>query len=220
MKVLFLLRYDDRYLLPRRSATPILADDHDGVLAGLQWFRKIPKIAIETNVSHGLAIDDQCRAWFGAAGNFRQPSMQLRAGNFKRHLLRFSLCEEREFIRLTWRTCLLLGVRRDHVPEIISRIEAANVRARAGNLHVANQFGEHRCRANAKVVRNGVGFGFPFKVNARGLWIFRDDWREIFGLKKFRRRKHVGFLNRSAASNRRTLVRIKFAALRDRKSVV
>jgi len=30
----FLLRHDDRNLLPRRSATPILADDHDCVLAG------------------------------------------------------------------------------------------------------------------------------------------------------------------------------------------
>ncbi len=48
-------------------------------------------------------------------------------------------------------------------------------------------------------------------MNARCFRVFRHDGRKIFGLKKFGRRKHVGFLNRSAARNCRTLVRIEFA---------
>ena len=108
---------------------------------------------------------------------------------------------------------MLLGIRRDDIPEVITGVETADVGAGARDFHVANHFGEHRRRADAEVIRNRIRFGLPFKVNARGFRIFRHDWRKIFRLEKFRWRKHVGFLNRSAANDRRALMRIQFAML-------
>src|SRR6266850_6698545 len=74
-----LFLHNDGYLLLRRTASPILSDDHDRVFAGFQRLREKTESSIASNARDRLPIDDQRSAGFRFAEDLHHAPVQLRA---------------------------------------------------------------------------------------------------------------------------------------------
>ena len=94
---------------------------------GFQRFGEVPEAAVAADVGNRLAVDDQRRTGFGLAENFHYAAVQLRSADFQHHLLSAALRDDGEFESFADFAGLLVGVRGDNVPEIISGIESADI---------------------------------------------------------------------------------------------
>src|SRR6516162_3104980 len=189
-----LLGHHDRDLLLGRATPAVRANHHDGVLARFQGLRKMPEHPIRRNVCHWLCVDDQRSSRFCSSDDLCYPSVNLRAHDLQQHLLRFALRYQRELERFAEFAGLFLCVRGRHVPEIISRFEAAHLRVRSCHFHFFHQLREHVRWADAQGIAHCIIHGLPFEMDFRGLRILRNDRRQVQRNNQPGRRQHVHFL--------------------------